>query len=134
MVILWVYPMKGSEREDKKMLVKMIYTAEDLRNEFVKMDRDYYSYEGYEAILNLFEEVDCGEPTNLDVIGICGDFNEEEPEDIMNAYNITINEMNWSEAVEELGEDVAMEKLLDQLNYHTWAQDLRNGNIIYQAF
>lgn len=126
--------MKGSEREDKKMLVKMIYTADDLRNEFVKMDRDYYSYEGYEAILNLFEETDCGNPTNLDVVGICCDFNEEEPEGIMDAYNITIDDMNWSEAVEELGEDVAMDHLMDYLNYHTWAQDLGNGNILYQAF
>lgn len=112
------------------MLVKTILSATDLEREFKEMDRDYYSIEGYQALINLFEETDCGQPTELDVIAICGDFNEESYEDIIDEYD-NIEEI--AECRDEDG-DIDTEKLMDALNYHTWAQDLGNGNILYQAF
>ena len=108
------------------MLVKTIYTAEEMKEEFASLDRDYYSYEGYEALINLFEECDCGQPTELDVIAICCDFNEEEPEDIADAYNIDITECE--------DKDEITETVLDYVNHHSWGQDLGNGYILYQAF
>lgn len=54
----------------------------EMQNIFSKWDRDYYSLDGYKAILDYFEETDCGCDSELDVIGICCDFTEYE-EDCM---------------------------------------------------
>ena len=68
------------------MLVRT-FNEYELRDEFVKMGRDYFSLDGYRAILDLFEE--CGGTTELDVIAICCDFTEAEPEDIIEDYLYT---------------------------------------------
>ena len=107
-----------------------IDTAWELCDAFRKMDRDYYSLEGYQAILDFFEETDCGNDTELDVIAICCDFNEESYEDIVTNYD---NNEDIAECVDEDG-NIDTEKLLDALNYHTWATDLGNGNILYLAW
>ncbi len=113
------------------MLVKKIYTASDLREEFIAYNRDYYSADGYQAIIDLFEECDCGEPHELDVVAICCDFNEETPEDIIANYDNCLDMDSIKDP--ETGE-IDVNALMDELNYHTWAQLLDNGNIIYQAF
>lgn len=111
------------------MLVKMIYNEYDLRNEFIEMNRDYYSLDGYRALVDLFEECDCGSPTELDVIAICCDFNEEEPEDIIeNYFRDEKDELIGSDG------DIDINELMNKLSYYTWAQELGNGSIIYQAF
>ena len=102
----------------------------DLQNEFRAMERDYYSLEGYEAILDLFEECDCGKNTDLDVVAICCDFNEEEAGDIISEYS---NLEDIAECKDEEG-NIDTEALLEALNYHTWAIDLGNGHILYQCF
>ena len=104
--------------------------AYDLREEFEAYDRDYYTIDGYQAILDLFEETDCGSNTNLDVIAICCDFDEETPEDIVESYD---NLEEIAECVDEDGE-IDVDALMDALNYHTWAQLLDNGNILYMNF
>lgn len=108
------------------MLVKTIYDAATLQKEFISMNRDYFSYEGYEALIELFEE--CSpQPVELDVIAICCEFNESSPEDIMNDYsNIFVYD---PEATEDLNEQI-----LEFINYHSWGVELSNGNILYQAF
>ena len=42
------------------------------------MDRDYYSYDGYEALYEFLDEIYSSDDKGyeLDVIGICGDFTE----------------------------------------------------------
>lgn len=102
----------------------------DLQQEFQEYGRDYYSIEGYKAILDLFEETDCGQNTDLDVIAICCDFNEEEPDEIIDNYD-NIDEI--AACRDEDGE-IDTDALMDALNYHTWAQDLGNGSILYAAF
>ena len=102
----------------------------ELQEAFRKMDRDYFSLEGYEAILDLFEEIDCGTNTELDVVGICCDFSEESPEDIYDNYD---NIDDIAESKDEDG-DIDTEKLMDALNDRTWAVELSNGNILYQNF
>ena len=88
----------------------------ELREAFRKMDRDYYSIEGYRAMIELFEECG-GEDFELDVIALCCDFEEESEDYIRGYYNVP--------------ED---EDIMDYLNYRTYAVDLGNGNIFYQAF
>lgn len=111
-------------------LVKML-DEYDLQNEFRRYDRDYFSLEGYRTILELFEETDCGTNTDLDVIGICCDFTEAEPEDIINNYN---HFEDIAECMNEETEDIDTEALINALNYYTWAVELSNGCILYQNF
>ena len=96
------------------MLVNTIGTAQELQEEFKLYDRDYYSYEGYEAILNFYE--DLGSNTELDVIAICCDFNEATKEEILSDYCIEDSEFDR------------------YMNDNTWIQDLDNGFYLYMAF
>lgn len=108
------------------MLVKTIYDAATLQNEFISMNRDYFSYEGYKALIELFEE--CSpQHVELDVIAICCEFNEATPEDIANDYS------NIFEYDPELTEDLN-EQVIDFINYHSWGVELSNGKILYQSF
>lgn len=107
------------------MLVKTIYDAATLQNEFISMNRDYFSYEGYEALIELFEECSPETPQELDVIAICCEFNEATPEEIQNDYSIEYD----PEAPEDFNEQI-----LEYINYHSWGVELSNGNILYQAF
>ena len=95
------------------MLVKEL-NKWDLQREFIAYDRDYYSLEGYEAIVNMFEEL--GSTQDLDVIGICGDFNESDEDEIRSDYSIS--------------ED---EEVMDYLNENTYAIEL-SDSILYQVF
>ncbi len=97
------------------MLVK-IYDAKELQKEFQKYDRDYFSIYGYEAIIDYFNE--CYETAQeLDVIAICCDFNESKEREIRDNYLI-------DETID----------IMDYLDYHTYAQKLKNGNILYITF
>ena len=96
------------------MLVNTISTAQELQREFKSYDRDYYSYEGYEAILSFYE--DLGSNTELDVIAICSDFNESTKEEILRDYCIEDSEFDR------------------YMNDNTWIQDLDNGFYLYMAF
>ena len=80
------------------MALVKTFTAYELQETFRNMDRDYYSIPGYQAILDLFEETDCGTNTELDVIAICCDFTEEDPEYIVDNYDM--------DAVAEEGLDI----------------------------
>jgi hypothetical protein len=92
----------------------------DLQKEFQEYDRDYYSLEGYEAMIDLFESI--GENWELDVIALCCDFTEAELDDIRADYDLSEEEYPDSDDV------------LDYLNYRTYAVELDNGNIFYQSF
>lgn len=102
----------------------------DLQREFQEYGRDYFSLEGYQALLDLFEECDCGKNTDLDVIAICCEFTEADPEDILNDYS---NIDKIAECRDEDGE-IDLDALMDALNYYTYAVELDNGSILYQDF
>ena len=87
----------------------------ELQREFEKSNRDFYSLDGYQAMIDLFDETDSD--FELDVIALCCDFEEEDEEYIRGTYNIE--------------ED---KDLMEYLNYHTYAMVLNNGNIFYQNF
>lgn len=103
------------------MLVKML-DKYDLQREFKEYDRDYFSLDGYQALLDLFEET--GTTTDLDVIAICCDFSEEEEDEIKDEYS----------NIDTIANAEDTESLLDALNYYTYAVLLDNGNILYQDF
>ena len=101
----------------------MLYKTLDrweLQKEFKECNRDYYSLDGYQAILDLFEELDSNQ--ELDVIAICCDFNEADIDEIRSDYDLSIDDYEDDEAV------------VDYLNYRTWAVQLDSGAVLYQAF
>ena len=105
------------------MLVKTIMNASQLKEEFVRCNRDYYSYSACEEIIRLFEEC-YPEPVELDIIGLCGDLNEENWEYIKDQYSNH----------EDIANAKDMSELLDALNYHTWAVETIDNNILYQVW
>lgn len=62
---------------------------------FKDYDRDYYTYEAYELIYNELEELTEGE-YELDVIAICGEYDEYTEKDLANDYGSdnTFNNLN----------------------------------------
>ena len=112
------------------MALVKILDKYDLQSEFKKYDRDYFSLEGYQALLDLFEECDCGNNTDLDVIAICCDFNESEPADIYDDYD----NIDMIADCKDTDGDINIDDLMDALNYYTYAVLLDNGSILYQNF
>ena len=112
------------------MALVKTFDANDLLQEFKDWNRDYYSYEACEAMVQFFEETDCDHNTELDIVALCCDFNEASPEDILNDYD---HLSEFEDVVSEDG-DIDEDALLDALNYYTWAVKLDNGNILYASF
>ena len=53
---------------------KTFFNGNELQKEFQEYDRDYYSLDGYEALLTFYDEIN--EDMELDVIAICEDCTE----------------------------------------------------------
>ena len=109
------------------MLVKMMDKF-DMQREFKKFDRDYFSLDGYQAILDFFDECDCGKATDLDVIAICCDFSEESIEYIYDEYsNIdrSTGYSNYEDTLKAINE--AIKEMRDECsNTPTW-------NVFYKS-
>ena len=77
---------------------------------------DNFSYQGlralYEFLIDIAEST--GEPIEVDVIALCCEFSEDTAENVLSYYNAC--------------EDIA------DLQTHTWAIELDNGNILYEVF
>ena len=99
------------------------FDAYELEEEFSRMNRDYYTIEGYQAIVDYFEDCDF----ELDVIAICCDFTEANYKDILNGYSNVLE----SEGLDLEAEDWTPSDVTEWLNYHTWATELSCGGIIY---
>ena len=89
-----------------------------LKELFIKAERDYFSLEACEVIIEYFDDIS----EELDIIGLCCDFTEAPPEDILNDYDYLLPEAPTDEDI------------LEELNMHTWAVMLQNGNILYLNF
>lgn len=113
------------------MLAITIRTAEELKEAMQKMNRDYYSLEAYEAMIELFEE--CEDVTEFDAVAISCDFNEETAEEIADNYGLTFDGMTYAELPEDMKERADAE-VLEYCNYHAFAEALSNGKILYTAF
>jgi hypothetical protein len=103
------------------VLYNTIGTARELKQEFMDYNRDYYSLEAYEAILDYFDNID--ENVELDVIGLCCDFNEDTLDEIIGNYNIEIED-----------EENKEEEVMDYLQKHTWAVRTTDNKILYTVF
>lgn len=93
-------------------MVQTINSAYALQEIFKDWDRDYYTIEAYETMLEFYDSID--ENMELDVIGICGEWTEYTAEDLYNDYGnycYSYDEeeqlrMVENEEFEELAEDI----------------------------
>lgn len=76
--------------------MKTTLSVNDFRNAFQRMERNNFSYEGLGVLFEYLESVEdsCGEEFELDVIGICCDFAEDEARGIAESYRIDTQGMN----------------------------------------
>lgn len=100
----------------------------NLQEEFRKCNRDYFSLDGYQQILDYYDEY--GFDTELDVVVICCDFSEESIEDIYENYS---NIERIADTKNDEGE-IDIDTFMDAINYYTYAVRLENGNVLYCQF
>lgn len=93
-------------------MVQTINSAYALQEIFKNWNRDYYTIEACETILEFYDSID--ENMELDVIGICGEWTEYTAEDLYNDYGNYCYlydeeeqlQMVENEEYEELAEDI----------------------------
>ena len=66
------------------------FNVSAFRDAFISMDRNVFSYEGYEALFDYLNSLseDIGEDYELDVIALCCEFNELSFDDIRQDYQL----------------------------------------------
>lgn len=104
---------------------------------FKQYDRDYYSLDGLEAILDYHDEID--ESMEFDVIAICCDCSEYGEgcalsfSDLIADYeHIAVEE--YAEDWYEMGEDEKVRAIVNELEQHTTVLHVSNGNYIVFTF
>lgn len=96
-------------------MVQTINSAYALQEIFKDWNRDYYSIEAYETMLEFYDSIDAN--MELDVIAICGEWTEYTAEDLYNDYgNYCYSydeeeqlQMVANEEYEELAEDILLQ-------------------------
>ena len=88
---------------------------------------DQFSYQALRVLFDFLEELesDTGTESELDVIGLCCDFNEDTWQDIAENYSIALDAMN---------DDDGQMLVLDYLNENTMVAGTTDGSIVYSAF
>lgn len=122
--------------------MKMTVDVNDMKERFEALDRDYYTYEGLEALLDYYDEID--ENIEFDAIAICCDCTEYGDgaacslEDLKDEYSYKYQVEEWleDEALEEneFDEDEYMTALVERLEDETTVLHVSNGNYIVFAF
>lgn len=102
-----------------------ITSAQNLRNEFADCNRDHYSMETYEGILQFIDDTtEEGAAYQLDVIAWCCDLNEESFEDLYDSYNDIAEKVDEYQEENELDEidfdeEEVKEIIRDYISDHT---------------
>lgn len=103
------------------MLVTTINNGCQLQQLFREYGREnYFSPEGFDALYDYLDEYSdaTGEPLEIDVIGICGDFTEYESyKELYNDYSYSYN--NESKTFDELETDSELDDFKEWLNDNT---------------
>ena len=121
---------------------KTIFNGNDLRKEFVDYNRDYYSVDGYEALLNFYDEID--ENMELDVIAICGDCTEYSDyatcdiDDMIGDYGYIYTKEEYLSdndiTSEEFNQEDYIIELITRIEHRTTVLKLKNGGYIIFSF
>ena len=122
--------------------MKITVDVYDMKERFVAMGRDYYTFEGLESLLDYYDEID--ENMEFDAIAICCDCTEFGNgaacgfEDLKNDYGYEYPVSEWLEdnALEEneFDIDLYIESLIERLECERTILHVSNGNYIVFAF
>ena len=119
--------------------MKMTVTVDDMKAKFVALDRDYYTFDGLEALLDYYDQVD--ENMEFDPIAICCNWTEYGDgaacsfNDLVDDYGYLYPSEEWLEDNDaELDNDLYIESLVKRLEDKTTVLCLPNGNYIVFAF
>jgi hypothetical protein len=109
--------------------MKTTISLYDFRDAFYQANRGaQFSYDGLKVLFEYLEEYekDTGSEVELDVIGLCCDFNESTLEEITRDYGYNLKGDD---------DDEKRENLIEWLNDRTLVCGVTNeGSIVYQAF
>jgi hypothetical protein len=108
--------------------MKTTVSRYDFERAFVDADRkDQFSYEGLAVLFDYFEDYEeqTGEEIELDVIALCCEYNEDNPDDIIANYSID---------VEGLDDDEKIEAVRDYLIENTQLVGETSTGFVYVAF
>ena len=121
---------------------KTILNGNDLRKEFVDYDRDYYSLDGYDALLNFYDEID--ENMELDVSAICGECTEYSDyatcdiDDMIGDYGYIYTKEEYLSdndiTSEEFNQEDYIIELITRIEHRTTVLKLKNGGYIIFSF
>ena len=121
---------------------KTILNGNDLRKEFVDYDRDYYSLDGYDALLNFYDEID--ENMELDVIAICEECTEYSDyatcniDDMIGDYGYIYTKEEYLSdndiTSEEFNQEDYIIELITRIEHRTTVLKLKNGGYIIFSF
>lgn len=122
--------------------MKITVDVNDMKERFEALDRDYYTYDGLETLLDYYDEID--ENMEFDAIAICCDCTEYgngaacSLEDLKNDYGYKYPVEEWLEdnALEEneFDMDLYIDSLVERLEDETTVLHVSNGNYIVFAF
>jgi hypothetical protein len=108
--------------------MKTTVSKYDFERAFIDANRkDQFSYGGLAVLFDYFEsyEEETGQEIELDVIAICCDYTEDNPDDIISNYSID---------VEGLDDDEKIEAVRDYLNDNTQLVGETSTGFVYLAF
>jgi hypothetical protein len=108
--------------------MKTTVSRYDFERAFVDADRkENFSYEGLNALFDYLEDYEeqTGEEIELDVIALCCDYSEDNPDDIIANYSID---------VEGMDDDEKIDAVRDYLNDNTTLVGETSAGFVYQIF
>jgi len=110
------------------MLIETI-DAKTLKQRFKEYDRDYFSDAACQALVDYFEETDCGNTTELDIIALCCEFTEYP------SFADWYRDYKGQEGLDELIKEYELtdeyeieEKCKEELGDYTWFRELEEYN------
>lgn len=108
--------------------MKTTVSRYDFERAFADANRkENFSYEGLNLLFDYLEsyEEETGQEIELDVVSICCDYNEDNPDDIIANYSIDVNDMD---------DDGKIEAVRDYLNENTTLVGETESGFVYAAF
>ena len=117
--------------------MKITIDAAMAKGLFKRYDRDYYSLEGLETIIDFYDEID--DDMEFDAIAICCDCSEYGEDcalsfsDMISSYDyLVVNEC--SEEWFEMDDRDKVQAIVHELEQHTTVLHVSNGNYIVFDF
>lgn len=103
----------------------------DFERAFKDADRDYFSWDGYQALFDYYDEFD---DFDLDVIAICCDVSEYTEEEFIKTYDYIQTFKEWSEENDDDDEEEYLKSLVSQIDEKGYIIELENGSYLVWAF